>query len=201
MPRQRKFWFLVAFAVIAIASGLILIYPSLEKEHIKSRILEHLQQTFDDIPVLAEAQLIHLRYYGCSKCRFAGMMALYATNLPPEVPRANYRNYIENSGWRYDGQWEGQDNSRPIQWGLDAQWPFADTDAQEQSFSFLASASQKTSDLWFTPSEAMRRAKTIGQTVYIIQIVYTLDKTSRARRCPPARGGLCERDWWEINTP
>jgi hypothetical protein len=57
MPRQRKFWFLVAFAVIAIASGLILIYPSLEKEHIKSRILEHLQQTFDDIPVLAEAQL------------------------------------------------------------------------------------------------------------------------------------------------
>lgn len=128
-------------------------------------------------------------------------MALYATDLPAEISRGFYRNYLESSGWRYSGQWEGQDNSQPIQWGLGAQWPFADTDAQEQSFSFLAGKSEETSELWFTPSEAMRQAKTTGQTVYIIQIVYTQDKTRRARECPPQGGRLCEEDWWEINIP
>lgn len=47
MLNQRKFCFLVAFTVIAIALSLILIYPTVEKERIKSRTLEHLQRTFN----------------------------------------------------------------------------------------------------------------------------------------------------------
>ena len=162
MLGYRKFWFFAALAIVIIGSSLFILLPSLEKARVKSQTFGHLQQTFNNIPVLAEAKLIHRRYYGCTKCQFAGAMALYATNLSPEDVRIFYRNYLQNPEWGYGGQWEGQDNSRSIQWSLDAQWSFAETDSQEQSFGFLASESKNTSTMWFTPGEATERAMATG---------------------------------------
>ena len=192
-----RIWLLVLLTVITIISALFLL-SIFEKQRIESRTFERLQQAFNDIPILSEAKLIHQRYYGCTKCRFAGMTALYATELSPEAARTFYLDYLQNSQWDSVGQWEGQvSHGQPEQWCARADWPFADADSREQAITFLANKSE----LWFTPSEATRRGIINGQTVYIIQIVYTEDKAVRERKCPPNVGGTCERDWWELNKP
>lgn len=200
MFKKWRFWLFVSLALITTISALFLL-NAFEKWRIKSRTLEHLQGAFDDIPASSEVKLIHQRFYGCTKCRFAGMMALYATDLPPETVRTFYLDYLQNSQWDSVGQWEGHNNGQRNQWGAGANWPFADADSRQQTFSFLASESKHTSELWFTPNEATRKAIASGQTVYIIQIVYTEDRDVRERRCPPYGGDTCERDWWELHEP
>ena len=183
MFRGRRFWLPVASVIVVIASGLILLHRSSEEP--KSPTLQYLQRALNDIPVPAEARLIRVRYYGCSKCQFVGMVAQYATNLSPKDARTFYRTYLRRSAWRYGGEWEGHDNSGVVaQWGLEAKWPFTEARAQEQAFVFLASESKNTFD---------------GQTVYSIQVVYTQDRAVRDRECPPDRLTVFEKACWEMS--
>lgn len=200
MSRKWKASLLVVLALVSFVSALFL-SKTWETRRIKSRTCEHLQQSFGDIPVLSEARLIHQRYYGCPKCRFAGMMALYSTELSPEAARAFYLGHFQASQWDSVGQWEGQHNGQLVQWGVRAEWPFAGTDFREETIMFLAQESRNASALWFTPVKATKRAIASGRTIYIIQIVYTEDRAVRDRECLPYSGGECEKDWWELNVP
>ena len=128
-------------------------------------------------------------------------MALYATDIAPQQVSDFYGDYLQHSDWSYGGHWEGQDNGRVMQWGLNAHWLFDQASQQEKQFMFLAERSTDTSELCYSPKEATVAAMAAGQTVYIIQIVYTQDKTTNARECPPGVVGNHENEWWDINIP
>ena len=197
MLRQRKFWFLLAFIEVLVA-GATLAWIFLRQPIGKAQAFEHLQQSFNDIPVYTEAKLIYQRYYGCTKCRYGGMMALYATDVSPAEVCAFYWNFILNSEWDYMGGLKG--DNKVCQWGLSAKKHFTNS-LQEESFNVLTAESENTSELWYTPHEATRKAISIGKTVYIVSIFYTQNKEVLRSECPPSVLGICEKDWWEIDNP
>ena len=187
MASLRKYKLIIALLAVAIAitTTLILLYPRLEYERVKSQTLEHLQQAFNDLPVPAQSKLAHQRYYGCTKCQFGGVIVTYSASIPPEDVRAFYRNYTSNSQWHYGGEWDGQNNAGQIvQLGLSADWLFGDGAQRKQGFTLLVDKGYNTI-----------------ATSYSIQIVYTQDTLARSRECSPEVIGTCQDEWWEINSP
>jgi hypothetical protein len=161
-------------------------------------LIEPLPQVFSDVPVPQQAILVHQHYEGCNLCRNSGMMALYATDLSPEEVQSFYRNYLQNSAWKYDGEWVSATGD---QWVVVGKWPFPEQDLQILEFTVIINQSANLSLQGMPIRQAFEKAITLGETVYDVEIAYVQDRAVKERTCPPEIGGICENDMWEIDLP
>ena len=117
-------------------------------------LIEPLQQVFKDVPKPQDAKLVQQQYSGCNLCRNSGIMATYATDLSPEEVQSFYRNYLQNSVWKFDGEWVSASGN---QWVVQGKWPFPEKDLQIQEFTVYIQESAKLS------LQARRSAKAKGE--------------------------------------
>jgi hypothetical protein len=194
-PQGLCWWAVKIGSAIVIVGITFFVLPFLiDQGPIKEQPITHLQIVVGDIPVPDKAILIAERMYGCTKCEFAELVALYTTDLSPKNICAFYHGFVQTTQWTFDGQWNC-DGAEPIQ--LYAHWPFGATDSREQTFYFGAYSSNMVPLSWFVPMIAIRKAKEMGEpTIYRIHVSYAQNGNLK-REC----GDSHCADWWDIHNP
>jgi hypothetical protein len=192
MSSRRLFTIL---CILSLAVGLVLVWIFFRPgyglltsptERTRFQLYTELKEQFHNIPALDKTVLVHQRYYVCSKCLFAGTMALYATNLSWDTVQAFYRNYGANAGLECGGDSPG---------GLmHCQWSFGNASEEQQ---LNVGVNLGNSELWYSPVEASKKAIALGQTIYLIQIVHFRDKGIYNSLCPVEALNACASQWWE----